>query len=463
VHGNVDRKPRSTGDPLRIHWFSPLPPAHTDIAHYTSRVLRPLAARAEVTLWTDQPYWSGSLERHAAVRRFDPGNFPWDALNRADAVFYNIGNDSRFHPAITMVSRRFPGFSIMHDTVLHDSVFHDYHERAHPDRGAYLGIMQSIYGPRGLRDATIYWNSDLPLPVMNRMSLDMSRRYSCAPHFLECSLGAIVHSRAAERALAEEADVPVACLPLPFPSKGAPRPVDLSPPWKLVVFGYLGLNRCVEQTLSAVAQLRRLPFHLHIYGEDRTGAAAAIERLGIADRVTVHGFVPEHKLDAALASSHLAINLRYPTKGEASGAQLRIWSHGLPSIVTRVGWYAELPPGTVHYVSPNFMIEDLCAHLQGYAARPADYAASGLRGYEYFFERHSPTIYAAKIVELAARAAEYRDRWNGLRIGRRVVEEVRGWLPEEALGGYLGHLAGKVTELAGTMIQPRPESLSEDG
>jgi glycosyltransferase involved in cell wall biosynthesis len=431
----------------RIHWFSPLRPARTDIAHYTGRVLPALAARASVTLWTDQPHWSFSLERHAAVRRFDPHHFPWEALHAADAVFYNIGNDARFHRSIGIVSRRFPGFSILHDVLLHDSVSFDCQE--HHDRDGYLQIMQAHYGARGRRDGELFWKG-----VLSRAQL--SHAYSCAPFFLASSLGAIVHSRTAESALAEEVDVPVIRLPLPYPARRrAPRPThESAPPWKLVVFGYLGVNRCLEQILTAVAlingQIEDRRFHLHIYGaiEDGAGLAAAIGRLQMDGQVTIHGFVPEPELDAALASAHLGLNLRYPTKGEASGSQLRIWSHGLPSLVTRVGWYAELPHGTVSYVRPNFLVEDVCAHLRAYAARPDGYLESGIRGYAYFVERHSPANYAAKIVDLARQAGEYRQRWNALRIGRRAMDGLDGWFPVQRLGEYVGHVADVVSGMS---------------
>lgn len=426
---------------MRIHWFSPLAPAHTAIADYTGRLLPALGARAEVTLWTDQPHWYSSLQQHATVRRFDPQNFPWEALD--GPAFYNIGNDARFHRAIGQVSRQFPGFSIMHDVLLHDSVTFDYRQRN--DRAAYLHVMQSLYGDRGRRDAELFWEGVLSL-------LQLSRLYSCAPFFLASSLGALVHSRAAQRALAKEVDVPVIRLPLPFPARArgapAPHPHAAPPPWKLVVFGFLGVNRCLKQILTALAHLEDYPFQLHIYGdiEDRAGTAALIEELHLAGRVTLHGFVPEVELDTALAAAHLAINLRYPTKGEASYSQLRIWSHGLPSLVTRIGWYAELPASTVSFVRPDFLVEDLCTHLRTYATRPAGYVESGMRGYEYFVERHSPASYAAKIVEIAGQAAGYRQRWNALRMGSRAVEELKGWLPA-GLQGYVDRVAEVVSEL----------------
>ena len=45
-----------------LHWFSPLEPARTAIAHYTTHVLPELAAASEVTLWTDQKQWDPALE-----------------------------------------------------------------------------------------------------------------------------------------------------------------------------------------------------------------------------------------------------------------------------------------------------------------------------------------------------------------------------------------------------------------
>ena len=59
-----------------------------------------------------------------------------------------------------------------------------------------------------------------------------------------------------------------------------------------------------------------------------------VELLGLRERVTFHGYVSEAELEAALDDADLAVNLRYPTMGEASGSQLRIWDHALPSLVT---------------------------------------------------------------------------------------------------------------------------------
>ena len=439
---NQALRQQSTGAP-RIHWFSPLAPSHTGIADFTRCLLPALCAGAEVTLWTDQEEWSAEFAGPAEVRRFDPAGLREEMLGDG-ATFYNIGNNSRFHAAIWEAARRFPGFVIMHDVFMHDSVAHRYQLKG--DRAGYLEMMHSLYGARGRRDAELYWDKVLAMPQMGRL-------YTCAPFILDDSLGAIVHSRMAERTLRRELDLPVFRLPLPAPARRGPQPPhNGAPPWRLVVFGYLSVNRCIEQILTAVAHLagRRL-FLLDIYGdvEDRAGVEGLIERLGIEDLVTIHGYVPEEELDRALASAHLAINLRFPTKGEASYSQLRIWSHALPSLVSRIGWYAELPEDTVVFVRPTHLVEDICARLDEYAAAPESFVKVGLEGHRYFVEEHSPERYAAAIADLAACERAYRNRWNAARLADRATNALEGWFDPGNLPDFVDRVASVAGELSG--------------
>src|SRR5205807_6497171 len=120
------------------------------------------------------------------------------------------------------------------------------------------------------------------------------------------SLAAIVHSQMAERALTREVKLPVVRLPLPFPSRGVPAPHAGPPPWRLVVFGFLGANRCLEDIVTALGYVadRRL-FRLHIYGEMSDPSVlprltARTKELRMEHAVAVHGFVPEAELERAL-------------------------------------------------------------------------------------------------------------------------------------------------------------------
>ena len=108
--------------------------------------------------------------------------------------------------------------------------------------------------------------------------------------------------------------------------------------------------------------------------------ADELQNSASAHLVHVHGYTHETELNKALQTSHLAINLRYPTMGEASGSQLRIWYHALPSLVTDVGWYSSLSRDTVVHVRPEHEIADIQSHLQAFLKTPEPFANMGQRG-----------------------------------------------------------------------------------
>ena len=72
---------------MKLNWFSPIPPAKTDIAHYTKRVLPALSSLVDVTLWTDQRNWDRQLEDLATVRSYRLERIPWREFNGADVTF----------------------------------------------------------------------------------------------------------------------------------------------------------------------------------------------------------------------------------------------------------------------------------------------------------------------------------------------------------------------------------------
>src|SRR5689334_8445075 len=100
---------------MKINWFAPLPPLRSGIAHDTAAVLPYLAERAEVTVWTPQPEWSGELEQYARIRRYQPDDMSWSELNAAEVTLYHLGNHPEFHGPIWQVSQRHPGVVFLHD------------------------------------------------------------------------------------------------------------------------------------------------------------------------------------------------------------------------------------------------------------------------------------------------------------------------------------------------------------
>jgi glycosyltransferase involved in cell wall biosynthesis len=405
---------------MKINWFCPLPPAKTSIADdYLVGILPSLSKRAELTLWTDQSNWDRNLENFAPVRSYDPRRMSWPEPHHADVTFYNIGNNHLFHAAIWQVSRQHPGIVVLHDLRVHN--FFESLYRGHwRDQAGYLAHMKRYYGNEGLRVASDYVNGTVSIDLL-------SEQYPLTPLALENCLAVMVHT---EEAFAEveamkQWPVALASLPRTLPPQDAE---DITvgtgaPPFRLIMFGYMGRNRRLDAVLEALAALpERDSFRLDIFGEipDARSLRNRIGKLGVAHLVHLHGYTPEAELNKVLRAAHLAINLRYPTMGEASGSQLRIWYHALPSLVTDVGWYSSLSRDTVSHVRTDHEVADIQSHLQAFLNNPEPFAQMGQRGLRTLCEQHDPEKYVETILELAANVREFRVRKSAFDSARRA-------------------------------------------
>jgi hypothetical protein len=171
----------------------------------------------------------------------------------------------------------------------------------------------------------------------------------------------------------------------------------------MLVCGFLNSpSRRLDEILDALAAFpRRDELLLHVAGHVKDGAALAgrIGKLRLARNVRLHGYLSERRLRSLMERSHLALNLRWPSAGEASGAQLRFWNHSLPTIVTRTGWYARQPEDCLLWVSPEREAEDLHRH---WAAALDDYdslAVTGLRGRQFLEEHHGAELFADALTD----------------------------------------------------------------
>ena len=412
-----------------LNWFSPLPPAKTGIAAYTARILPALCRQAHIILWTDQAEWDPNLENYAEVRRYQPERIAWAELNRGDMSVYHIGNNLFFHSAIWQVSRCHPGIVILHDLCLQHFFFGLYRYQWN-DHDGYVAHMKRYYGRIGRQDAEALWNGCLTVD-------DMVESYPLTPLAVDSALGVLIHSAHGWDDLKWKNPCPVVYAPLPYPA--SPRAPEMQPaarihvggpPYRIVIVGHIGTNRRLDALLQAIAGLpERDQFCLDIYGQlwDNDHVHRQIQSLGLQELVTRHGFVSEAELDAALGTAHLGINLRYPTMGEASLSQLQMWDHALPTLVTRVGWYAHCPEDAVAFVRPEHEIRDIQAHLRAFLANPDRFAIRGERGRRILEEQHSPEVYTQAVVDLAAQAQRFRPHAAAYELAKRVSGEMRVW------------------------------------
>jgi len=439
---------------MKLNWFTPLPPAHSDIAKSVERILPALQARADLTLWCDAPV-SRSLRRQVEVRRYTPERIRWRELNHADHTLYNVGNDGRFHASIMQVAQRHPGIVILHDLSIHELALHTLKLGA-AWRERYFELMEAR-GPAAADDARAYLEGRVT-------AADLATRHPLGEWALQGAHGVVVHNGELFRQLHPDIDPPCLDTPLPYlPSDALPAPRARQRgdgPLQLVICGFLNSpNRRLAELLAALAAYpRRNELRLHICGHIHNGAElkARMRTLGLGRIVRLHGYVGARRLAKILDAAHLAVNLRFPSRGEASGAQLRFWSHSLPTLVTRTGWYARLPEDSVLHVDPDHEARDL--HVIWTRALD-DYdslARAGLCGRQLLASKHSAETFVDALLAFLPAVEDYRRRAFAPSLAARAGAALAGLsLPGNAREVTAGSTAAAIARICEPIRQPR--------
>lgn len=397
---------------MRINWFSPLPPERTDIGNFSANVLRVMGTQAEVRAWTEARQWALHPGTQAEVLRYEPAEINWRRFHQAEFSFYNIGNDGRFHSGILETSRSSKGILVLHDLNLHELILGYCDVRG--GRGVYLQLLEDEGGA-----GAVAMGREL---FEGRITLDqLASCYTLRSWVLGNPDGVVIHDAGQAAVIEELVECPVLATPLPFKPLDMLRPKRQREaeslkvgrrPLRLLVFGFLRApNRRLKEV---VGYLGRFPhkdrLELRVLGEvdSEQELLALAAEAGLAGQVQYEGFVPEARLETVLDEADLVINLRNPTRGEASGSQLRLWNHSLPSLVTRDGWYGHLPENCVAFVHPAREEEDVHRCLADMLAEPQRFFDLGLAGWERLRSDHSVETYVDRLLGLTERVAAWR-------------------------------------------------------
>jgi glycosyltransferase involved in cell wall biosynthesis len=304
---------------VKVAYYSPLPPARSGIADYSTLLLPALRERVEIVV--------------AERGRRAP---------HADVGLYHVGNDPDAHGWIVDALRARPGVVVLHEYVLHHLVAGITIGRG--DGRAYLDAMERELGVAGRLLGLGVLDNLLPL-----LWETQPERFPLSGTVLEHARGLIVHSEyVADRARAAGYRGRVWRIPHPAWPIGHVTPVDDIPGDPLIgCFGFLNMNKRIPELLRAFAAFRqeRPGARLLLVGAagERFDVQRRLERLGLTEGVTRLDYVPEQGLWALMAACDALVNLRYPTMGETSGSAIRALSLGKPLVVSDVGWFHELP------------------------------------------------------------------------------------------------------------------------
>ncbi|MFW2131573.1 glycosyltransferase [Ectothiorhodospira haloalkaliphila] len=421
----------------RILWISPLPPARTDIANYTLRLAPELIKSADVQFCTpaalpcatDLPW--RSLESLSARE-----------LNQADICIYHIGNNLTFHEDIFRLSRRHPGYVVLHDRSIH-GLYADFLNLRNGAAQAeevvqYLESMGQWYGQEGYIAAQNLLGGDATPD-------DFAAHFPLFEEALDAALGVITHNPSVTNEVRTRFPLmPCLHLPLPMAAEGgfdpSKRQRGLEERISLVAFGFMGMNRRLSEFIEAWRSSPwRHRFSLNIAGQlaDWPSLREQLRKAGLAQQVRWHGYVSDTELDALLRSADLALNLRYPSMGEASGSQLRLWANGVPAVVTDTDWYAGLPDNVVFKVRPPEQErEDLLILLDNLANRALPLDAVAQAGWAYLRTQHEPGAYISQLMRWLDTVEDDAVRqWALRRHLWRISEQQAQFFPETLAPG----------------------------
>ena len=322
----------------RLGFFAPLPPAPTGVATYSRAVLDGLRR-------------IGFLDRHRVDVVWPPepkheGLVPWYRLG-----VYSLGNNVAYHRDLYRFACQAPGLIVLHDLALDDFV------RGMQVAGDPLGFVAE-------REA------ELAAPLLR--SDDVLRneplRTPWVAHVLRRSRGVIVHAEFCRRYVRELGSrSPVFVVPHPVVESPADldrarrrapalrAPLDARGAATVVVApGDLNEAKQLGALLAAVG---RLPEDVHVvlvgrriegYDVDREVRAA-----GLGERVVLAPDVGDEDFLGWLCAADVAVDLRFPHRGEVSGSLSRAMQAGLPTIVSATGTYLDVPDELVVRVAPG--------------------------------------------------------------------------------------------------------------
>jgi glycosyltransferase involved in cell wall biosynthesis len=345
--------------PMRLAWFSPLPPVRTGLAVDSRELLCRLGTGEDgagidtVDVFVDEPAVNDARRLNrlpGPVTILPAHDFVWRQRRAPyDLTIYQLGN-SAHHAYQWPYLFRYPGLLVLHDGHLH-------HSRA-----------AALMGRRRHADYRAEFAACQPDTTVDAAELAIagfdSHLYYYWPFtrlVVEASKLTAVHTRALGDDLATES--PGARLEYLRLAHGTPigaadaarRRAEVRAQYGIaadaVVFGCFGgltREKRLPQILDAFSTIRdALPSSILLFGGEPAphyDLRADVAGRGLANRVIVTGYVEtDDALTSLIASSDVALNLRWPTARELSGPWLRSMAAGRCSIVSALHHLSGIP------------------------------------------------------------------------------------------------------------------------
>jgi glycosyltransferase involved in cell wall biosynthesis len=334
---------------VRLAWFTPLPPVTSGVAQYSVDALAGVLPAHDVDVFVaSAAELSFAHTRHLPAR--SAHDFVWlHEKAPYDLVVYQLGN-AGCHDFMWPYLFQYPGLVVLHDAHLHHAraasllsrhrtkeyaaelVFS--HPEVPPERAA-IGVA-GFGGP-----ISYFW------PMLRSVVLS-ARRVAVHNPIVAADLCETFDGPPVDVIRLGVAD-PLATAGLPNEARAQSRARLSLAPDAFVVLAYGGITpeKRITSAIHAIAATRHHHHDLRLLTvgtgpgtyDPRTVARAA----GVADRLTVAGYVSDEELPPCLLAADAALALRWPTARETSAAWVQCIAAGLPTVLTDLIHLAHIP------------------------------------------------------------------------------------------------------------------------
>jgi glycosyltransferase involved in cell wall biosynthesis len=388
---------------MKLVIFSPLAKTSA-IGRVTSLIVQALSALSHevIVVRTEQSTLVESPHHSCPAELIHWTNTPsvTQAVQTADVLVYQIGNNYDFHCGGLHWLAIKPGLVCLHDFV----VAHLFAGWAETRVDEAKQVLRAWYGDEAPK--TFFSARNAGIFLDNASRIHPMTEWVCA-----MATGVISHSRWGMERVMQACAGPVRVVPLPYdaPALNA-REVNESHPDGMVTVltvGHANSNKRIESVIRAIGSspLLKTKVRYHLCGRIEAAYAVKLAALARASAVQllVSGEAGDSELQTALAEASIACCLRWPSLEAASATAIEGMLYGKAVIVTDTGFYRDLPNDVVRKISPTSSeIVELKEVLEDLLARPEEREAMSIRGKQWAIKTFCPKNYAEELVSLAA-------------------------------------------------------------
>jgi len=292
-----------------------------------------------------------------------PVPLEWDGaeLDAYPHRLFQLGNHADYHGWMLGAMTSRPGVVQVHDYVLHHLLIGL--TRGIDDWPTYVRAVREWYGDETAERAeTALVGKARPLWEATEVI-----EFPFFEFFVSHAAGVIVHSRfAASRIVKRLPRLSMRQVAQTYRHETVRRRSVLR---RIGIFGGVQANKRIDWVVQAFEMLNATlkPVEVVVVGTIEGPSEALVARAKALPDLTIRftGRLEEDAFIAEFEQTDLCISLRHPTMGETSAVVMRALQHGVPTIVSDTGWYAELPGAVKKIPLENapYVLSSLIARL----------------------------------------------------------------------------------------------------